>query len=122
MEEWHAIDLHMHTCRGITRDKTNDNVNFNYRYLQEAIENHNIRLMAVTNHNSIDIINYILMKHLAKYQKSKILMGVELDTNLSIGTPIHIATIFEENFWENYNAMKEINNLTKTKLDEEEIS
>lgn len=28
MNEWNAIDLHMHTVPGITRDKTIDKVNF----------------------------------------------------------------------------------------------
>lgn len=122
MDEWNAIDLHMHTCKGITRDKSNDEVKFSYEYLQQVIEKHDIKLMAVTNHNIIDIINFILMRYLAKCQNSTMLMGVELDTNLSIGTPIHIATIFEENFWKNYNAMKEINDITKRKMEDEEIS
>ena len=122
MDEWNAIDLHMHTWKGITRDKSNDEVKFSYEYLQQVIEKHDIKLMAVTNHNIIDIINFILMRYLAKCQNSTMLMGVELDTNLSIGTPIHIATIFEENFWKNYNAMKEINDITKRKMEDEEIS
>lgn len=122
MDEWNAIDLHMHTCKGITRDKSNDEVKFSYEYLQQVIEKHDIKLMAATNHNIIDIINFILMRYLAKCQNSTMLMGVELDTNLSIGTPIHIATIFEENFWKNYNAMKEINDITKRKMEDEEIS
>lgn len=33
MDEWNAIDLHMHTCKGITRDKSNDEVKFSYEYL-----------------------------------------------------------------------------------------
>lgn len=121
MEEWNAIDLHMHTCQGITRDKTQDEVNFKYTYLQEVVQKYNIRLMAVTNHNKINLENYILMRHLLKLQNSNILMGVELDTNLSIGTPIHIATIFEQDFKSNYEAMKEINKKTDEKLSEHEI-
>lgn len=119
--EWNAIDLHMHTTNGITRDKTQDQVDFRYTYLQGVIQRHNMKLMAVTNHNIIDLKNFILMKHLLKLQGANILMGVELDTNLSIGTPIHIATIFEENFKDNYNAMKEINKKTEEKMKDDEI-
>lgn len=122
MEEWCAIDLHMHTSKGITKNKKNDEVNFSYVLLQKAVERHNIKLMAVTNHNIIDMVNYILMRSLVRYQNSRILMGVELDTKLSIETPIHIVTIFEEKFEENYKAMKEINRITNSKIDDEEVS
>lgn len=121
MEEWNAIDLHMHTCQGITRDKTKDEVNFKYVYLGDVVQQYNIKLMAVTNHNKINLENYILMRHLLKLYNTNILMGVELDTDLSIGTPIHIATIFEEDFKSNYEAMKEVNRKTDEKMNQQEI-
>lgn len=121
MKEWNAIDLHMHTVGGVTRDKSQDQVNFKYKYLQEAVQKHNIKLMAVTNHNIIDFKNFILMKHLLKIQSSNILMGVELDTNMSVDIPIHIAVIFEENFKDNYKAMKEINKRTEEKKQNDKI-
>lgn len=122
MREWNAIDLHMHTCEGITRDKTKDNVKFEYIDLQEAIEKYKLKLLAVTNHNTINIPNYILMRHLAKIQNTRVLLGVELDTNLSVGLPIHIATIFEEDFKSNFNVTNEINMVTKEKLKEKEVA
>lgn len=121
MKEWNAIDLHMHTVSGVTRDKSQDQVNFKYKYLQEVAQKHQIKLMAVTNHNVIDFKNYILMKHLLKIQSSNILMGVELDTNMSVDIPIHIAVIFEESFKHNYEAMKEINKKTEEKTQNEKV-
>ena len=98
MEEWNAIDLHMHTVSGITRDKTKDKVNFSYKLFQNVINKYNMKLMATTNHNIIDFTNYILMRHLGKISNTNLLLGVELDSTLEIGTPIHIAVIFNEDF------------------------
>ena len=53
-----------------------------------------MKLMAATNHNIIDFTNYILMRHLGKISNTNLLLGVELDSTLEIGTPIHIAVIF----------------------------
>lgn len=121
MKEWNAIDLHMHTVSGMTRDKTKDNVNFNYVLLQNVLEKYQIKLMAVTNHNKIDLVNYILMRHIIKLNNSNILVGVELDTDLKTGAHIHIAAIFEEKFEENYKVMKEIDDSVCVKSSEKEI-
>ena len=66
MNNWHPIDLHIHTVCGITRDKKTDNVNFSYTLFQNVISKYKYGLMAVTNHNIIDLQNYILMKYLFK--------------------------------------------------------
>lgn len=121
MEEWNAIDLHMHTVSGITRDKTKDEVNFSYKLFQNVINKHNMKLMATTNHNIIDFTNYILMRHLGKISNTNLLLGVELDSTLEIGTPIHIAVIFNEDFKQNFDVSKEINNTTKEKTKEDKI-
>lgn len=121
MEEWNAIDLHMHTVSGITRDKTKDKVNFSYKLFQNVINKYNMKLMATTNHNIIDFTNYILMRHLGKISNTNLLLGVELDSTLEIGTPIHIAVIFNEDFKQNFDISKEINNTTKEKTKEDKI-
>lgn len=121
MEEWNAIDLHMHTATGITRDKTKDEVKFSYSLFQNVISKYNMKLMATTNHNIINFTNYILMRHLAKINNTNLLLGVELDSSLEMGTPIHIAIIFNENFKQNYAVSKEINSLTEQKNVQEEI-
>lgn len=116
MSEWNVIDLHIHTVAGYTRDKSRDNVNFSYNDFYSVIEKYNIKLMAVTNHNYIDMVNYILLRHLSKIHGTNILMGVELDSNLSVGTHIHIACIFNDNFKLNYDSSKTINEKTFLKI------
>ena len=116
MSEWNVIDLHIHTVAGYTRDKSRDNVNFSYNDFYSVIEKYNIKLMAVTNHNYIDMVNYILLRHLSKIHGTNILMGVELDSNLSVGTHIHIACIFNDNFKLNYDSSRTINEKTFLKI------
>lgn len=116
MSEWNVIDLHIHTSAGFTRDKTRDNVNFSYSKFYRVIKKYDIKLMAITNHNYVDIINYMLLRHLSKIHGTNILMGVELDSNLSVGTPIHIACICNEDFELNYKLGKNINGKTALKM------
>lgn len=116
MSEWNVIDLHIHTSAGYTRDKTRDNVNFSYSKFYRVIKKYDIKLMAITNHNYVDIINYMLLRHLSKIHGTNILMGVELDSNLSVGTPIHIACICNEDFELNYKLGKNINGKTALKM------
>lgn len=117
MNEWNAIDLHIHTASGITRDKSIDDVNFNYSLFGDAIYRHNLKLMACTNHNIIDMTNYVLMRHLAKKYGCNMLIGVELDTTMSMGKPIHIAAIFEDDFSQNFKVCNMINTTTIKKKD-----
>lgn len=119
MNEWNVVDLHTHTMSGYTRDKTRDNVIFSYLDFFNVISKYNIKLIAVTNHNYIDMINYILLRHLSKLNGTNILLGVELDSDLSMGTHIHIACIFNDKFELNFSAYKAINAKTLCKIKNE---
>lgn len=122
MNDWNVIDLHIHTVSGYTRDKSRDEVIFSYTDFYNVISKYNIKLMAITNHNYIDMVNYILLRHLSKLNNTNILLGVELDSNLSMGTHIHIACIFNDIFNLNFSAYKSINEKTFQKVnDDEEI-
>ena len=122
MNDWNVIDLHIHTVSGYTRDKSRDEVIFSYIDFYNVISKYNIKLMAITNHNYIDMVNYILLRHLSKLNNTNILLGVELDSNLSMGTHIHIACIFNDIFNLNFSAYKSINEKTFQKVnDDEEI-
>jgi hypothetical protein len=66
MSEWNVTDLHIHTSAEYTRYKTRDNINFSYSKFYRAIKKYDIKLMAITNHNCVDITNYILLRHLSK--------------------------------------------------------
>ena len=119
MESWYPIDLHMHTVVGVTRDKKSDIVTFTYELFQKVINKYKFGLMAVTNHNIIDMPNYILMRYLCNLNQTKLLLGVELDSTMSMGAEIHIATIFNsDDFIKNYLAMKDINQKTKIKKED----
>lgn len=119
MNNWCSIDLHLHTMAGITRDKKRDVVNFSYTAFQRVIEKYNFGLMAVTNHNIINMENYILMRYLCKKNNTNILLGVELDSKLTMEADVHIATIFNsDNFLNNFEAMIEINNKTQEKRED----
>ena len=116
MENWYPIDLHIHTVVGITRDKKSDVVNFTYELFQRVINKYKFGLMAVTNHNVIDMTNYILMRYLCRLNHTNLLLGVELDSKMTVGAPIHIVAIFNSHdFQKNYNAMHEINLKTHSK-------
>ena len=78
MENWYPIDLHMHTVVGITRDKKSDVVNFTYELFQRVINKYKFGLMAVTNHNVIDMTNYILMRYLCRLNHTNLLLLIAM--------------------------------------------
>lgn len=121
MEKWNAIDLHMHTFAGITRDKKSDIVNFSYQKYVDVLLKYKIQLCAVTNHNVINFENYIILNYLASLLHRNILLGVELDTITDSNNPLHIVTIFKKNFEENLKVSNHINSLTKIKNNDPEI-
>lgn len=120
MFEWNAIDLHTHTVVGVTRDKGKDNVNFSYQLFQKAISDHDLKLVAPTNHNVIDLANYLLMKYVGEIQDCNVLLGVELDSTLSMGSPIHIAAIVEQDLLKNIDLANYINSTTEKKKNSED--
>lgn len=99
MQEWNAIDLHMHTCVGITGDGGFDVIkNFTYSNYVCALNENNIKLAAITNHNIINMKNYIICRYLGKKKGINILFGVELDSCTEDGKNFHSVVIFNESF------------------------
>lgn len=81
IDNWHAVDLHMHTCVGVTGDGKSDVIkNFTYENYLKSLKECDIELAAITNHNHIDLTNYIICRYLAKKIGINILFGVEIDT------------------------------------------
>jgi|GEM_PF-6761080 len=118
MSNWNTIDLHMHTRQGVTRDGGTDDVNFSYQKFVEVMVKYDIKLMAVTNHNIVNLINYILMRYLANIIDNKILLGVELDSVMETDeTPLHMVVILNDYFRSNFEFAKYINNETLLKSD-----
>lgn len=98
MENWHAVDLHMHTCIGVTGDGKKDEVkNFSYKNYIKSLKECEIELAAITNHNYIDLTNYIICRYLAKKIGINILFGVEIDTETEkTKKNYHFVAIFDE--------------------------
>lgn len=116
MFNWNAIDLHVHTKSGRTRDKKTDNVNFSYLSFYKAIKKHDIKLMAITNHNIGYMPNYILSRYIGELAKCNVLPGIELDSVTDNGKPLHIAAISKDNFYDNISFFNGINEKTEEKI------
>lgn len=114
--DWIAIDLHMHTVTGITRDGKSDDVEFTYTQFVKAILDFDLKLVATTNHNIFDISNFITLNYLCKRLNTKILPGIEIDSVLDDGVkPLHMVIIFKDNLEKNLQFGKYINEKTNIK-------
>lgn len=98
IDDWHAVDLHMHTCVGVTGDGKKDEIkNFTYENYIKSLKECEIELAAITNHNYIDLTNYIICRYLAKRIGINILFGVEIDTETeSTKKNYHFVVVFDE--------------------------
>ncbi len=116
MNEWNAIDLHLHTVEGITRDGKKDDVYFSFPLFASALKANELKLIAITNHNLIDLANLVLSKYIANKIGVNVLTGVEFDTVIGDKTPIHLAAIFDSlNFDKDYALAKAIKDKSKEK-------
>lgn len=116
MKEWNAIDLHMHTLTGVTGDAKKDEVkNFSYANFLNAIIKNDLKLISITNHNIINMKNYIMCRFLTKIIKTNLLLGVEIDTENSENKNYHIVFIFDENLYNSVKVSDKINELTNNK-------
>ena len=116
IDDWNAVDLHMHTFVGITGDGKPDVIkNFTYTNYINALSECKIKLAAITNHNIINMTNYIMCRYLAKKRGINILFGVEIDTNRETGENYHLVAIFEEEIDKCINIAKWINDKTNEK-------
>lgn len=116
INEWNAIDLHMHTLSGVTGDaKTDEVCNFTYENFLKAIKKFKLKLISITNHNIIDMKNYIICRYLTKKIGTNLLLGVEIDTESSQKINYHMVMIFNETLNNGIKVAKEINEMTKNK-------
>lgn len=122
MSEWNAIDLHMHTVVGTTGNGKKDEVkNFSYLNYIKVIQQFDLKLTAITNHNYIDIKNYILCKYLSKQLDSNVLFGVELDTDRADGKNYHLLMIFNEPITRCIKISENINKKTEVKKTQNKV-
>lgn len=122
MCEWNAIDLHMHTVVGITGDGKEDEIkNFSYVNYINVIKTFDLKLSAITNHNYIDIKNFILCRYLSRKLGSNVLFGVELDTDRADGKNYHLLMIFNEPITKCIEISKNINESTRNKKSQNKV-
>lgn len=98
MSEWNAIDLHMHTVEGVTGDGKFDEIkNFTYKNYLYSLKKYDIKLASPTNHNTIDMTNFLLLRYLSIKCGINLLLGVELDADTELGDNYHFVCLFDEN-------------------------
>lgn len=116
MDEWNAVDLHMHTCVGVTGDGETDVIeNFSYHNFINSLKEYKIRLAAITNHNIINLVYFLVCRRLAKMIDTNILFGVEIDTDKETGENYHFVAVFQEPLKKCFVLAKTINENTKSK-------
>lgn len=117
MEDWNAIDLHMHTLSGVTGDGKRDEVkNFSYLNYIKTIKKFDLKLTSITNHNIINIKNYIICRFLSKMIDNNTLLGVEIDTDNKFGKNYHFVIVFKESLNSSIKIAEKINELTSAKM------
>ncbi|CAM4256048.1 AAA family ATPase [Erysipelothrix inopinata] len=114
---WNAIDLHMHTSVGVTRDGKSDTVNFSYLKFVQVLSEYELKLLSVTNHNIIDFSNFLVLNYLSDILGSTMLLGVEFDTVFADkeDQPLHLVAISEKEFEDNFEMSNNINIETQNK-------
>lgn len=76
MRGWHKIDLHQHTLHEITYDGKEPQSLYTHDKFEKVIKQECVELKAVTNHNTLNIVDHI--KHALIINKNKIQPNKEL--------------------------------------------
>lgn len=79
MNGWNKIDLHQHTLHEITYDGKKPQSLYTHRKFEQILKEEGVKLKAVTNHNTLNIIDHV--KHALICRKNNVcyLPGVEID-------------------------------------------
>ena len=92
MKGWHKIDLHQHTLREITYDGKEPQSLYTHEKFENILIEEGVELKAVTNHNTLNIIDHIKHALICKKNNVNYLPGVEIDY-LFDSKDIHAITI-----------------------------
>ena len=125
MKGWHKIDLHQHTLREITYDGKEPQSLYTHEKFENILIEEGVELKAVTNHNTLNIIDHIKHALICKKNNVNYLPGVEIDY-LFDSKDIHAITILNpQNDIRSYSIkLNEIitNKLGKKFLDKDEFA
>lgn len=79
MKGWHKIDLHQHTLHEITYDGKEPKSLYTHEKFENVLIEEAVELKAVTNHNTLNIIDHIKHALICKKNNVNYLPGVEID-------------------------------------------
>ena len=96
MENWYKIDLHQHTLNEITHDGKVPQSLYTHAKFEQVLLEEKVNLKAVTNHNTLNLIDHIKHALICKKNDITYLPGVEIDY-LFNGHDVHGITILNPN-------------------------
>ena len=100
MDEWNKLDLHVHTQIGKTYNNESESENTGKYYsLKNLIDRNNIndlKLIAITNHNIINIRDILKAAYASKKTNTNLIPGVELDVFVHSNKRYHVIVVFGE--------------------------
>lgn len=99
--QWVRADFHLHTRADREFKYVGDDNFYNSSYV-DALENANIRLGAITNHNKFDFDEFKALRKTAQKRGIALLPGVELSVNDG-GNGIHTLVVFSNEWIDEYN-------------------
>lgn len=79
MKGWHKIDLHQHTLHEITFDGKKPQSLYTHEKFENILKEEGVELKAVTNHNTLNIVDHIKHALICKKNNVNYLPGVEID-------------------------------------------
>lgn len=100
MDEWQKLDLHIHTQQGKTYNNTVEATDIGKFYspinFYERNKKNDLKLVSVTNHNIINVIELLKVGYASKFTNTNVLPGVELDVVIKSKKRYHIILVFSE--------------------------
>lgn len=100
MDEWSKIDLHVHTQMGRTYNNQEEvkdtGKNYNIQNLIERNQINDLKLISITNHNIINVVELLKASYASKKYGTNVIPGIELDVFIHSDTRYHIIVVFSE--------------------------
>lgn len=100
MDEWNKLDLHVHTQVGNTYNNEAEAENtgkyYNLKNLVTRNRINNLRLIAITNHNLINVSEMIKAAYVCRKTGTNVIPGIELDLKINSKKRYHVIVVFSE--------------------------
>ena len=96
MNNWYKIDLHQHTLNEITHDGKKQQSQYTHEDFEQLLLEQKVNLKAVTNHNTLNLVDHIKHALICKKNNIAYLPGVEIDYMFN-GHDVHGISILNPN-------------------------